>query len=459
MNSSSLFRLLLRTAGPGAALVIASGSLGCSDEAGSNAPPHADAGGDQYGAVGIEVSLDGSGSQDTDDENATLTYRWAVERAPAGSSLSGGAPFQPNESEGAATTSFTPDVEGLFIIRLTVNDGDLDGPSDFAVVEVDASALLPIAVAGTDQTATEGDDVVFDGSKSQDPLGGSLTWLWTLVTVPERSSLPADGIEGADTASPQFTPDAPGQYLASLTVTNAVGTSFPDFVAVEVASTNAPPTADISPATDLWTCFDSGVTGADSSDPDADPLTYDWRVLLAPYGSTVVEQPWDDPTAMSPTFFPDVPGTYLVQLVVNDGETNSAPAQSFLEVVPRPDNEIPVANAGSDKFFDDSVTCTGGSCPDCEDKVVELDAAAEGSYDPDGDPLTYEWKVTEGNATVLDPYSPSTSVTLDQADAREGYSDYYVYKVQLIMTDCLGDTNDTTDPDATVSFTYQCTGT
>lgn len=430
----------------------------CDNTDSGNAPPLADAGPDTFGAVGIEVSLDGTGSADTDDAGAPLTWRWSIERAPEGSALVDVAPFQPNDSAEAATTTFVPDVEGVYVVRLTVHDGELDSLADFVAVDVDASALLPVAVAGEDVSATEGDTVSFDGSGSTDPLQGALTWSWSLVTVPTRSHLGPDSLAGADGATPSFEPDAPGQYLASLTVTNAVGTSFPDFVAVEVASTNRPPIADITARTDLWTCFDVGLSAETSSDPDGDPLTYDWRVVLPPYGSTLGELDWDDPTASEPTFFPDVEGTYLVQLVVNDGEVDSAPAQTWLDVVPRPLNEAPVAQAGSDKFFDDTVTCTAGVCPKCDNKTVELDALDEGSYDPDGDPVTYEWVVVQGDAVVHSSTSPSTTVSLEQATAYQGRTEYYVYKLQLVMTDCLGTTNNLADGDSIVSFTYQCTG-
>ena len=62
--------------------------------------------------------------------------------------------------------------------------------------------------------------------------------------------------------------------------------------------------------------------GADSADVDDDSLTFRWAMLAAPEDSASA---LSDPTAMQPTFRADVPGTYVVQLIVNDGTLDSLP--------------------------------------------------------------------------------------------------------------------------------------
>lgn len=56
-------------------------------------------------------------------------------------------------------------------------------------------------------------------------------------------------------------------------------------------------------------------------DPDGDPLTYVWSVTSRPSGSTAA---LSNANIVNPTFKPDKPGTYIIQLIVNDGTVNSA---------------------------------------------------------------------------------------------------------------------------------------
>ena len=62
--------------------------------------------------------------------------------------------------------------------------------------------------------------------------------------------------------------------------------------------------------------------GKGSSDPDGDSLTYSWSFVPVPTGSGLTTL--TNPTAVHPTFSPDVAGQYVVGLVVNDGKVNSA---------------------------------------------------------------------------------------------------------------------------------------
>ena len=62
--------------------------------------------------------------------------------------------------------------------------------------------------------------------------------------------------------------------------------------------------------------------GSASSDPDLDPLTYEWVLVSKPPASGAALQ---NPTAVNPAFVADVAGAYQVTLVVNDRHTSSAP--------------------------------------------------------------------------------------------------------------------------------------
>ena len=63
------------------------------------------------------------------------------------------------------------------------------------------------------------------------------------------------------------------------------------------------------------------LNGAASSDVDGDLLSYHWSLIGLPSGSLAA---LNNPGAVNPTFTVDTPGTYVAQLIVNDGKADSA---------------------------------------------------------------------------------------------------------------------------------------
>lgn len=80
----------------------------------ANTPPIADAGPDQAVLVGVAVQLDGSGSNDADGD--ALTYLWTIVQAPEGST----AAFS---DATLINPTITPDLPGVYLLALFVNDG------------------------------------------------------------------------------------------------------------------------------------------------------------------------------------------------------------------------------------------------------------------------------------------------------------------------------------------------
>lgn len=84
-----------------------------------------------------------------------------------------------------------------------------------------------------------------------------------------------------------------------------------------------PPVANAGSAQSVSVNTSATLNGSGSSDPDNDPLTYQWTIKSAPTGSHAT---LSGATSASPTFMPDIAGTFVISLVVNDGFLNSAPA-------------------------------------------------------------------------------------------------------------------------------------
>ena len=94
-----------------------------------NVPPTADAGDDQSVLVGATVWLDGSASMDPNDDD--ITWFWEFIDLPDGSA----AVFDDATLE---EPSFVADIEGTYVIALTVSNGTHDSTPDY--VQVDAAA-------------------------------------------------------------------------------------------------------------------------------------------------------------------------------------------------------------------------------------------------------------------------------------------------------------------------------
>ena len=88
-------------------------------------PPTADAGDDKNAVKGSVVTLDGGNSSDPDKD--TLTYEWSFVSKPAGSAAAFSSPS-------AKSPTFTPDKEGVYVVKLVVNDGKLDSSADRVTV-------------------------------------------------------------------------------------------------------------------------------------------------------------------------------------------------------------------------------------------------------------------------------------------------------------------------------------
>lgn len=195
------------------------------DVAGDNLAPVANAGPDGSARTSDTVSLDGSRSQDPDGDK--LAFTWKLTKKPSASRTR-----MVNESSEMA--QFWADVDGDYVVTLTVSDGDLEA-SDEATWTVLTPNGAPGANAGPDQVVAVNDTVQLNGSASSDPDGDPLTYNWQFVTKPSGSFATLDAPR---TATPRFVADVAGAYEAQLTVSDGTAVSAADAVRV-TASTNS----------------------------------------------------------------------------------------------------------------------------------------------------------------------------------------------------------------------------
>ena len=268
-----------------------------------NVAPVAHAGPDQTIAVTQPAFLDGMQSSDANGD--ALTYQWTITSQPANSSTTLDDPT-------SAMPSFTVDQVGTYTVTLLVSDGLLTSEADLVIIATDNSA--PVAHAGPDHDVRPGTTVTLDGSSSSDVDGNPLTYQWSQTVVPPGNTAT---ISDPTAAAPTLTPDAEGDYVAQLLVNDGTATSEPDTALIRVGNTT--PIADAGPDQLVSANTTVQLDGGNSSDPQDDPLTYQWT-LVSPAGSSST---LSDATIADPTFVTDVEGTYTATLIVNDGDLDS----------------------------------------------------------------------------------------------------------------------------------------
>jgi uncharacterized Zn-binding protein involved in type VI secretion len=171
---------------------------------------------------------------------------------------------------------------------------------------------------------------------------------------------------------------------------------------------NKSPVADAGPDQTVQVTETVRLDGSDSTDVDGELLTYSWTLLTKPTVSTTT---LDDSTSVMPTFVADAPGSYEIELIVNDGIVNSVQDRVTITTI----NSPPVADADPDQ----TVFVT---------QTVLLDGT--NSSDVDSDSLTFLWSFitfpSGSTATLSAPTSPISSFTVDLPGK---------YEVQLLVHD------------------------
>lgn len=197
--------------------------------------------------------------------------------------------------------------------------------------------IAPNADAGPDQTVQIGNTVTLTGAASSDINGDMLSYAWTVVRQPEGAVV---SLSDAAQVSPEFDPSALGEYEFQLIVSDGDLESAADTVVVTIVD-YVVDTPDVN---------NPNVNDPNVNDPNVnDPNVNDPNV--------------NDPNVNDPN--------------VNDPNVNNPQV---------PDNRPPTANAGPDQ---------AGSVG----QEIILDGS--GSTDPDGDALTYSWRVVSAPAADM----------------------------------------------------------
>jgi hypothetical protein len=354
-----------------------------------NFPPYPIAGANQTVAIGELVTLDGSGSFDSDLD--PLTYSWIMS-PPTGSVAS-------LNSLIVARPTFVPDREGNYIFRLALNDGleDSDYP---AWVTVTAVNRRPVAVAkASPNPVSLAGTVQLNGSSSYDPEGYPVTYAWSMRSRPAGS--PAMIIY-PNAVTPTFVADLVGNFLVKLVVNDGFIDSYADWITVTATNLAPLAVAQAIPSNPTIKVDQVQLDGTRSSDPESASLTYQWTQHWSSNPKVIISNA-NTSSATAGTFPNAVTYSFVLTVTDNGGlQSKDLIIVSAKAGNTRPDadarvNSLNQANVG----FYDSVTLDGRF-----------------SYDPDaGDKIvSYSWRQISGLPVDLEMTEWPKAVTFTAPD-------------------------------------------
>ena len=261
----------------------------------------------------------------------------------------------------------------------------------------------PVAVAGPNQTVTEGTNVTLDGSESTHPNGYSLTYSWNFG-------------DGQTATGPIVTHvyDA-GVYTAMLTVSDSLGGTS---TAVVTVTANYVPPQVLSTVDNVQEAAPVTVPNPFSNMYAGGQYTYLWHLIASTNGDTV-----PDSTDPDLSFTPYDVGTYTFQ--VTDTDNGSFSTSTDVTVIVA--DTSPTAFLSPELWFDPDVAGVISLAGAYDPSPGKTAAGFHYAFATDGASLsgaTYANTSASPSETLTFPALGDHTVTARIIDRNGGYTDY-----------------------------------
>ncbi|HEU4768602.1 MAG TPA: RHS repeat-associated core domain-containing protein [Pyrinomonadaceae bacterium] len=337
--------------------------------------------------TGAAVKLNGIVTDDGLPAGGLLTTTWSKVSGP------GDVAFA---NANAASTSATFAEAGVYVLRLTADDSELN-ISDELTITVEAANLAPVVNAGADQTVTLPSTASLSGSVTDDgkPVGAVVTSTWSKVSGPGTVTFAT-----ASALSTTATFSIEGTYVLRLTADDTEYTSSDTVtIIVNPVPPNAAPIVNAGADQVIQPPATSAVlvgTVTDDGLPPGSSLTYQWSKVSGP-GNVI----FSTPTALTTNASFSEAGVYILRLTANDSALSGS---DDVRVTLNGTNKAPVVNAGADQTVAHPTT-------------VNLSGTVTDDGLPVDSTLSFSWSKISGpgNVTFGNAASLQTTATFSLA--------------------------------------------
>lgn len=338
---------------------------------------------DSTSAGGV-LKLDAS--QSTDPDQDTLSFQWQL-FGPDSRAI-------PLSNSTAVSTEVITTQAGTYRAELTVTDSK--GLNNTAQQTINISPATPVSVDIIGSiSAQQGQLLTYTATLSSLDIEQP-QYLWLLEKKPDLSQ---SSLKEPQAMTTTLQPDLPGEYVLKLSISDSKGIVATNQLRLKVSavSSNAAPTALIDVEKNFIKINEKlRLSAAKSWDPEQAALSYLWEILQSPAGAVFS---LSAPTAVDTDFITDSAGVYALQLTVSDGEIS---VQTRLNIHADTNNQPPRAEVSSS-----AKKIRPGD-------TVKLTAKAT---DPEGDALSYQWKLgirpRDSQARLSTETASETDLTTD----------------------------------------------
>jgi hypothetical protein len=281
----------------------------------TNAAPVVNAGPDQSITLPAVATLDASVTDDgLPNPPGAVTTTWSETSGPGTVTFG-----NPNSIDTTATFS----QSGMYVLRLTANDGALSPFDEVTITVLPAGPgnQAPTVNAGPDQTVTLPATATLAATVLDDGLPnppGTVSVTWSRFSGPGTATVAFGNASAADTTA-SFS--APGTYVLRLTANDSVLSAFDDvtITVLPAAPGNQAPTVNAGPDQNVTLPATAALAATVDDDGLPNPpgtVSVTWSRFSGPGTATVT---FGNASAANTTASFSAPGTYVLRLTANDG--------------------------------------------------------------------------------------------------------------------------------------------